>query len=128
MQAESIVPDRSEIKNTSMLSGQELPTQCANENEGVYSVHEASDANGDPSKDSNHTIDAENMTVDEPDCFLDSVEVNTVGEANDINGHLSQVDHNRCLLQYSFDLWSLDFLHIHDRALFELHQTKSGFK
>ncbi len=37
-----------------------------------------------------HLIDAENMTVDEPDCILDSVEVNTVGEANDINGHPSQ--------------------------------------
>jgi hypothetical protein len=30
------------------------------------------------------------MTVDEPDCTLDSVEVNTVGEANDTNGHPSQ--------------------------------------
>jgi hypothetical protein len=34
-----------------------------------------------------------------------------------------QVDHNLCLLQYSLDLWSLDFLHIHDRAVFDLHQT-----
>ncbi len=34
-----------------------------------------------------------------------------------------QVNHNRCLLQYSLDLWSLDFLHIHDRAVFDLHQT-----
>jgi hypothetical protein len=46
--------------------------------------------NGDPSKDSDHSIDAENMTVDEPDCTLDCVEVNTVGEANDTNGHPSQ--------------------------------------
>ena len=30
------------------------------------------------------------MTVDEPDCILDSVEVNMVGEANDVNGHPSQ--------------------------------------
>jgi hypothetical protein len=37
--------------------------------------------NGDPSKDSDHTIDAENTAVDEPDCTLDNVEVNTVGEA-----------------------------------------------
>ncbi len=34
-----------------------------------------------------------------------------------------QVNHNRCLLRYSLDLWSLDFLHIHDRALFDWHQT-----
>ncbi len=34
-----------------------------------------------------------------------------------------QVHHNCCLLQYSPDLWSLDFLHIQDRALFDLHQT-----
>ncbi len=34
-----------------------------------------------------------------------------------------QVDHSRCLLQYSLDLWSLDFLHIHDRTVFDLHQT-----
>jgi hypothetical protein len=46
--------------------------------------------NGDPSKDSGHTINAENMTVDEPDCILDSVKVNTVSEANDVNGHPSQ--------------------------------------
>ncbi len=44
--------------------------------------------NGDPStsKDSDHTIDAENMTVDEPDCIFDSVEVNTVGEEKDVHG------------------------------------------
>jgi hypothetical protein len=34
-----------------------------------------------------------------------------------------QVNHNRCLLQYSLDFWELDFLHIHNRALFDLHQT-----
>ncbi len=34
-----------------------------------------------------------------------------------------QVDHNCCLLQFSLGLWSLDSLHIHDRALFDLHQT-----
>ncbi len=34
-----------------------------------------------------------------------------------------QINHNHCLLQYFLDLWSLDFLHIHDRALFDLHQT-----
>ncbi len=46
--------------------------------------------NDDPSKDSDLTIDAENTTVDEPDCTLNSVEVNTVGEANDTNDHPSQ--------------------------------------
>ncbi len=46
--------------------------------------------NGDTSKDSDHAVDAENMTVDEPDCILDSVKVNTVGEANDVNDHPSQ--------------------------------------
>ncbi len=30
------------------------------------------------------------MTVDELDCTLDSVEINTVGKANDTNGHPSQ--------------------------------------
>ncbi len=34
-----------------------------------------------------------------------------------------QVNHYCYPLQYSLDLWSLDFLHIHDRALFDLHQT-----
>ncbi len=34
-----------------------------------------------------------------------------------------QVSHNCCLLQYSLDLRSLDFLHIQNRALFDLHQT-----
>jgi hypothetical protein len=46
--------------------------------------------NGDPSKDSDHTIDAENMTVDELDCIFDSVEVNTGGEENDVHGLCSQ--------------------------------------
>jgi hypothetical protein len=77
-------------KDTSMFSGQELPGQHAHDNDGVNSVDKATDMNGDPSKDSDHTIDAENTTVDEPDCTLDSVEVNTVGEANDTNGHPSQ--------------------------------------
>ncbi len=45
---------------------------------------------GDPSKDFDHTIDAENMTVDEPDCIFDSVEVNTVGEENDVHGLCTQ--------------------------------------
>ncbi len=90
MQAESIFADSSEIKNTSMLFGQELPGQRAHDNEGVNSVDKATDTNGDPSKDSDHIIDAENRTVDEPDCTLNSVEVNTVAEANDITGHPSQ--------------------------------------
>ncbi len=90
VQAESIFADSSEIKDTSTLSGQELPGQCAHDNEGVNSVDKATDANGDPSIDSNHIIDAENTNVDEPYCTFDSVEVNTVGEANDTNGHPSQ--------------------------------------
>jgi hypothetical protein len=36
------------------------------------------------------SIDAENMTVDEPDCIFDSVEINTVGEENDVHGLCSQ--------------------------------------
>ena len=77
-------------KDTSMLSGQELPVQSAHESEEVNTFDKATDVNGDPSKDSDHTIDAENMTVDEPDCILDSVEVDTVGEENDVHGHCSQ--------------------------------------
>ncbi len=90
MQAESIFADSSEIKNTSTLSGQELLSQRAHDNEGVNTVDKAPDVNGDPSKDFDHTTDAENTTVDEPDCTLDSVEINTVGKANDANGHPSQ--------------------------------------
>jgi hypothetical protein len=82
--------DSSEVKGTSTLSGQELPGQCAHDNEGVNLVDKATDVNGDPSKDPDCIIDAENTTVDESDCTLDSVEVNTVGEANDTNGHPSQ--------------------------------------
>ncbi len=90
MQAESIVADSSEIKVTLTLSRQEYPSQCPHDNKGVNSVDKATYANGDPSKDSDHTIDAENTTVDEPDHTLDSVEVNTVAEANETNGHPSQ--------------------------------------
>ncbi len=34
-----------------------------------------------------------------------------------------QVDHNHCLLRYSLDLWSLDSLCIHNKALFDWHRT-----
>jgi hypothetical protein len=72
------------------VSQKELPVQSAHESEEVNTVDKATDVNANPSKESDHTIDAENLTVDEPDCTLDSVEVNTVGEANDANGHPSQ--------------------------------------
>jgi hypothetical protein len=69
---------------------QELPGQCTHYDEIINSVGEATDRNDVPSKDPDHTIDAENTIVDEPDCTLDSMEINTVGEANDTNGHPSQ--------------------------------------
>jgi hypothetical protein len=69
---------------------QELSGQHTHHNEIINSVGEATDGNDDPSKDPDHTIDAENTIVDEPDCTLDSVEINIVGEANDTNGHPSQ--------------------------------------
>jgi hypothetical protein len=62
----------------------------AHDNEGVNTVNKATHASGDLSEDSDHTIDAENMNVDEPNHNLDSVEVNTVDKANDANGHPSQ--------------------------------------
>ncbi len=88
MQAESFFADSLEIKIHPRFLEKELPGQRAHDNEGVNSVDKATDTNGGPSKDSDHTIDAENRTVDGPDCSLNSVEVNTVGEANDANGHL----------------------------------------
>jgi hypothetical protein len=90
VQEESIFADSSEVKDTSTLSGQELPGQRTHDNDGVDSVGKTTDGNGDPNKDSDHTIDAENTTVDEPDYTLDSVEVSTVGEANDTSGCPSQ--------------------------------------
>jgi hypothetical protein len=86
-QIESMVDDYVEYND---VSQKKLPVQCVHDSEEVNTVDKATDVNGDPSKDSDHAIDAENMTVDDPDCILDSVEVNTVGEANDINGHPSQ--------------------------------------
>ncbi len=68
----------------------ELSVQCTYDSEKVNTVDNATDVNGDPSKDSDRTIDAENMTVDEPVCILDRVEVNTLSEANKVNGHPSQ--------------------------------------
>ncbi len=41
--------------------------------------------NGDPSKDSDHTIDGENMAVNESDHIFDSVEVNTLAEENNVH-------------------------------------------
>jgi hypothetical protein len=73
-----------------MYHKKELPVQSAHESEELNTDDKATDVNGDPSKDSEHTIDAENMSVDEPDCIFDSVEVNTVGEENDVHGLCSQ--------------------------------------
>jgi hypothetical protein len=97
-------------KDTSTLSGQELPGQHPHYNVGVNSVDKASDANGDPSKDFDHTIDTENLTIDESDCTLDSVEVNTVGEANDTNGHPSQ-ETNATVDAEKSNIDGLDIIH-----------------
>ncbi len=64
-----------------MMYRKKIPVQSAHESEEVNTVDKTTDVNGDLSKNSDHTIDAENLTVDVPDT-LDSVEVNTVGEAN----------------------------------------------
>ncbi len=69
---------------------QELSSQRTHHNEIINSVGEATDGNDDLSKDPDHTIDAENTIVDEPDRTLDSMEINIVGEANDTNGHPNQ--------------------------------------
>jgi hypothetical protein len=68
---------------------QELPGQCTHHNEIINSVGEATDGNDDPSKDPDHTIDAENTIIDKPDRNLGSMEINIVGEANETNGHPS---------------------------------------
>ncbi len=68
----------------------ELPGQCTHHNEIINSVGEATDGNDDPSIDPDHTIDAENTIIDEPDHTLESMEINIVGEANESNGHPSQ--------------------------------------
>jgi hypothetical protein len=46
-------------KGTFTLSGQEIPGQCANKNDGFSLADKATDTNGDPSKDSKHTADIE---------------------------------------------------------------------
>jgi hypothetical protein len=127
VQAQSIFADSSEINDMSMLSGQELPGQRAHDNEGVNSVDKATDANGDPSKDSDHTIDAENTTVDEPYCTLDSVEFNTVGEANDTNGHPSQESDVTVDAENS-NIDELDIIHYSSKTIdINVEQTESIF-
>jgi hypothetical protein len=69
---------------------QEYPGQRTHHNKIVNSVGEATDGNDDPSKDPDHTIDAEKSIIDEPDRTLDSMEINIVGEANEGNCHPSQ--------------------------------------
>ncbi len=73
-----------------MQDEQELPSQRTHHNEIINSVCEATNGNDDPSKDPDHTIDAENTIINEPDRTLDSTEINIVGEANDTYGHPSQ--------------------------------------
>jgi hypothetical protein len=68
-QTESMVDDAVEHND---VSQKELPIQCAHDNEEVNTLEKVTDVNGDPSKDSDHTIDAENMTIDEPDRMPDS--------------------------------------------------------
>jgi hypothetical protein len=64
--------------------------QHTHHNEIINSVGEATDGNDNHSKDPDHTIDAENTIIDEPDHTLDIMEINIVGEANETNGHPSQ--------------------------------------
>ncbi len=53
---------------------QELPGQRTHHNNGIInSIGKATDGNDDPSKDPDHTIDAENTIIDEPDRTLDSI-------------------------------------------------------
>ncbi len=54
-------------KGTSMLSGQEIPSQCAKDNDGFNLVDKATDTNGNPGWDFEHTDDRENLTFDKPD-------------------------------------------------------------
>ena len=77
-------------KGTFTLSGQEIPGQCANKNDGFSLADKATDTNGDPSKDSKHTADVENPTVDESYGIFNNVEVNTVAEGYDAYGHTCQ--------------------------------------
>jgi hypothetical protein len=56
----------------------------------INSIGEATDGNDDPSKDPDHTFDAENTIIDEPDSTLDSMDINIVGEAYESNGHPCQ--------------------------------------
>jgi hypothetical protein len=91
-QTESMVDDPVEHND---VSRKELPIQCAHDNEEVNTVDKVNDVNGDPGKDSDHTIDAENMTVDEPDRMPDCVEVNTMSEANDVNSLTAIDGHDR---------------------------------
>ena len=54
-------------KGTFMLSGQEIPSQCAKDNDGFNLFDKATDTNGNPGKDFEHTDDRENLTFDELD-------------------------------------------------------------
>jgi hypothetical protein len=68
--------------------------------------------NGVPCKKSDHTVAAENMTVDEPDCILDSLEVNTVGEGKYVHGHCSQ----EIGVQIDMENSNVDEPNIHDSS------------
>ncbi len=106
------------------VSQKELPVQSAHESEEVNTVDKTTDMNGDPSEDSDHTIDAENLTVDEPDCIFDSVEVNTLGEANDTNGHPSQESDVSVNAENS-NIDGLDIIHDSSKTIdINVEQTK----
>ncbi len=77
-------------KGTSPLFDQEIPGQCAKENDGISLADKATDTNGDPSKDSKHTDDLANPTVNEPNGIFNNVDVITVSEGFDAHGHTSQ--------------------------------------
>ncbi len=90
-----MIADSSEKNDTSTPSEQELPVQRTLDSVEVNTVNEATDVNDDPRKDSDDTIDVENMNVEEPDRTSDSMDFNTVDKANDANGQPSQGSDDR---------------------------------
>jgi hypothetical protein len=87
--------DSSEMDNTSTPSEKELPVQRALDSVEVNTDNRSTDVNDDPWKDSDDSIDAENINVDKPVHASDSVEVNTVDKANYANGQPSQDSDDR---------------------------------
>ncbi len=82
-----MLPNGSEMNDTSTPFEQQLQVQCALDSVEVNTADKATDANGHPNKDSDNRIDTENMVVGEPQDFM----IHDDSKTNDSNAEQTEL-------------------------------------